>query len=348
MNRVTLARSTYSAVGDQMMSVTPPTIRARRSHDRPELAGSVTAAEPSIYMGPWGSEWVWPGSAGPASPRRRAGISYKELMFEAARQRVRGRRPRPPQRHRLVRVLLGGHRGGHEHLRRVRAGPARRRATAGADRRLGRPVRGGDRGDADPQRRRVDGGRRVALEGERRRLPRPGRSVRDGPGPEPAARRVRDGARRPRDASLAPRVRPDARPNARTSRHGTASTRRRTRARPTRTSTIRRRCSTRSPASRPPSRRTAASCSCSTSEERRRRRAPSSSTASAGARTHPRVESRRVGPGGGGRAGRPRRVRARRGRARRRGARRGRRHVRLQAAPASRGARAVGARPPVA
>jgi hypothetical protein len=27
MKRVTLARSTYSSVGDQMMSVTPPTIR---------------------------------------------------------------------------------------------------------------------------------------------------------------------------------------------------------------------------------------------------------------------------------------------------------------------------------
>ena len=61
------------------------------------------------------------------------------------------------------------------------------------------------RRDADPQRRRVARGRRGPLEGQRPRNEGSCRPLRDGSGPEPAARRERDRARRPGDATVAPR-----------------------------------------------------------------------------------------------------------------------------------------------
>ena len=160
MNRVTFARSTYSGVGDQTMSLTGSRYGARCVPGASTCPAGCGGPRPFDIHGAMGLRVGVAGVGWSGFAPTTQGVSYKELMFEAARQRVRGRGRRPAQRDRLLRVLLGGHRGGHEHLRRVRARPARRRAAARPDGRRRRAVRGGHGGDADPQRR----GATVAVE----------------------------------------------------------------------------------------------------------------------------------------------------------------------------------------
>ena len=130
-------------------------------------------------------------------------------MFEAARTAYADAGIDASQRDRLVRVRVRGLRRGHEHLRRVRAGSARRGPATGPDRGVRRAVRDRDRRDADPIGDRQDRCGRGAFESVGRGLARPDRALRARSGAQPAA--GRSGARRRRvgDAPVPARERPD-------------------------------------------------------------------------------------------------------------------------------------------
>ena len=254
--------------------------------------------------------------------------------------RLPGSRREPEDRRRFVRLRLRGLRGGHQHLRRVPARSARRRATAGPDGVIRRIVRPGHRRDADPQRDRLGGRGRGALEGLERRLARQGGPLRLGSGAEPSARRSRARRRRLGDAALPPGVGSDGRRLRRGGRSATGLTRPRTVAHPTprrrRAPTIR--CGSPSPWARPPTASTAASCIVLAAEDRAgtdpvfvqgvgwNQDAPSLESrdwdrAAATARAAEQAYARAGVTAGGHRR------------------RRGRRHLRVQAAPAPRRAR---------
>ena len=127
MNRVTFARSMYSGDGDHTTSCTPT------RYNRVDGAASRGGRDRLVRLLPHHAGGLVQG----ADVRGRPG-------------RLRGRRHRTPPRDRLVRLRVRGLRGGHQHLRRVRPGPARRGPAAGPDRGVGRPVRDRDRRDADP------------------------------------------------------------------------------------------------------------------------------------------------------------------------------------------------------
>ena len=210
MNRVTFARSTYSGVGDQTMSLTGPRYGARGAF---RVATACTAGcggpRPFDIHGAMGPRVGVAGVGWSGFAPTTQGISYKELMFEAARGAYAdaGVDPRSEIDSFVCcsEDIEEGTSIFDEYVPDQLGAVQRPVQTVASDGLFGVAtavmlIRSGVAST-------------VAVESHSKASdvvsPRPGRSVRDGSGPEPAARRVRDGARRPRDASLAARDGPD-------------------------------------------------------------------------------------------------------------------------------------------